>query len=182
MKLRLLQSAKLTLQPGQPRRFQIGSEYDNTAATDPAKECMSFLRFVHAKDSELLLLTSNDKFDVKKVEPLSMRNECEVMADLGLAAQTSLSQFDSTLEDDERLLSLTGSDALTSNVRNAVLMRRGEKQVLHYYVGLEAAVKPIIQMPKKEFKRWLIKRPAQPKTPYDAYIDAVIIPLIKQNQ
>jgi len=174
MKLRLLHSAKLALQPGQPRRFQIPTDYSE----DPARECVSFLRFVHAKDSELLLLSANERFDVKKIEPLSLRNEREVIADLALAAQTSLSQFDATLEDDERLLQ---SDGLSFNVRNAVLMRRGEKQVLHYYANLEAHVQPILTLPKKEFKRWLIKRPAMPKSPYDAYIDSVVIPLMKAD-
>lgn len=173
MKTRLLQTSKMNLQAGQPRRFQIPMDYGE----DAAKELFSFLRFVHAKDSELLLLSSNDRFDVKKVEPLSLRNECEVMADLAVAAATSLSLFDTSLADDDALLRTD----LTMNVRNAVLMRRGEKEVLSYYRDLDAAVQPILRMHKKELKKFLLKRQAMPSTPYDAYIDAVIIPLIKAD-
>jgi hypothetical protein len=178
MKLRLLSSAKVHLTAGQPRRFQIPTDYSE----DVTRECFSFLRFVHAKDSELLLLSSNEKFDVRKIEPLSLRNEREVLADLSLAAQTSLSQFDSTLEDDERLLS---SDSLTSNIRNAVLMRRGEKQVLTFYSGLSAAVQPILDMPRKELKKFIQRRPVAgakgSANVYDHYIDTVLIPLVKAD-
>src|SRR5687767_10061585 len=92
-KSRLLATAKVNATA--PRRFQIPIDYNE----DVTKECFSFLRFVHAKDSELLLLSSNEKFDVKKIEPISIRNELEVIEDLHIAAQTSLSQFETTLEE-----------------------------------------------------------------------------------
>lgn len=177
MKLRLLASGKVHVTAGQPRRFQIPMD----STEDVTKECFSFLRFVHAKDSELLLLSSNEKFDVKKIEPLSLRNEREVLADLALAAQTSLSQFENSLEEDEALLA---SDALSSNVRNAVLMRRGEKQVLAFYAGLSAAVTPILDMQRKDFKKFTQRRPAANaanRGKYDAYIDSIIVPLIKAD-
>ena len=172
MKLRLLASGKVHVTAGQPRRFQLPVEY----TADSTRECFSFLRFVHAKDSELLLLTSNEKFDVKKIDPLSLRNEREVLADLALAAETSMSQFECSLEEDERLLS---SNDLSSNVRNAILMRRGEKQVLTFYIGLASAVQPILDMPKKEFKKFIQRRATGGKGIYDNYIDSVLIPLIR---
>ena len=59
-------------------------------------------------------------------------------------------------------------------------MRRGEKQVLAYYAGLAAAVTPIFDLPKKEFKKFIQWRPAPGKGgQYDTYIDNVAIPLIR---
>lgn len=173
LKLRLLSSAKLVISvPNTPKRFQIPMDY----AEDVVKECFSFLRFVHAKDSELMLLSSNDKFDIKKIEPISIRNEMECIQDLAIAAQTSLSQFDSTIEDDNRLLA---DPTLSSNIRNAVLMRRGEKQVLHYYAELAGAVKPLVDMPWRDFKKLMAKAKTAGK--FDAYINSVIVPLIKAD-
>lgn len=61
MKVRMLGNTKIGIGngvlPNQPKRFQIPIDY----AEDVTKECFSFLRFVHAKDSELLLLSSNEK-------------------------------------------------------------------------------------------------------------------------
>jgi hypothetical protein len=151
MKTRMLGNTKIGIgsgtAPNQPKRFQIPTDYSE----DVTKECFSFLRFVHAKDSELLLLSSNDRFDIKKIDPISLRNELEVITDLSIAAKTSLTQFDTpTVEEDNRIL----SDPRTSqNVRNAVLMRRGEKLVLKYFEDMLAEVKPLIEMPWTQFKK-----------------------------
>jgi histone-lysine N-methyltransferase SETD3 len=146
MKVRLLGTSKIGVTPNQPKRFQIPMDYSE----DVTKECFSFLRFVHAKDSELMLLSSNEKFDVKKIEPISVRNELEVINDLAIAAQTSLSQFDTSIEQDNAILA---DPTITSNIRNAVLMRRGEKQVLEYYADLANEIRPLFDMQWSQFKK-----------------------------
>ena len=179
MKVRMLGSAKWGLTPGAPKRFQI-PVVSAEGMEDVTKECFAFLRFVHAKDSELLLLSSNERFDVRKIDPVSLRNELEVVHDLAIAAETSLSQFETTLDEDNRILADTN---LHPNIRNAVLMRRGEKEVLTFYAQLAAEVQAVVNMPRKDFKRWTIKRGTHnPKpTKFDAYIDSIIVPLIKTD-
>jgi len=56
------------------------------------------------------------------------------MAAVAKAADETLKQFDTSLEEDNKLLN-SGKD-LTMNLRNCVVMRRGEKEILHAYIDL----------------------------------------------
>lgn len=176
MKLRLLATSKgnigSMIQGNQPKRFQIPIDYSE----DVTKECFSFLRFVHAKDSELLLLSSNERFDIKKIEPISLRNEMEVIHDLAIAAETSLSQFDTTIDEDNDILA---DSSISSNVRNAIVMRRGEKLVLEYYLALLDHVAQIVELPWSQFKKHVAKLSG--KGIFDAYITTVIVNLKKND-
>jgi len=156
---------------GSPKRCQVPIDYNE----DVTKECFSFLRFVHAKDSELMILSAVEKFDVKKIEPLSLRNELEVIADLSIAASNSLSQFDCDEEQDTRLLA---DPKLTTNIRNAILMRRGEKQVLAYYRDLDGVIRQLVELPWPQYKKAVAKCQAL-KGKYDHYITTVIDPLMR---
>ena len=134
----------------QLQRFQIPVDYKEKAT----KEAFSFLRFAHAKDSELLLLSSEEKeLNVKDIAPLSIRNELSVVKHLARVCAACLREFDSTVEEDERLLREDGGRRLSMNERNAVLMRKGEKEVGLYYVELEREVDKLVAMPWKDFKR-----------------------------
>eukprot|EP00455_Lapot_gusevi_P014681 TRINITY_DN17364_c0_g1_i12.p1 TRINITY_DN17364_c0_g1~~TRINITY_DN17364_c0_g1_i12.p1 ORF type:complete len:352 (+),score=41.29 TRINITY_DN17364_c0_g1_i12:136-1191(+) len=59
--------------------------------------------------------------------PISLENEYRVWCAIEEAAQQALQKFPTTIAEDEVLLNL---DDLTTNIRNAILMRLGEKKVL----------------------------------------------------
>lgn len=177
MKVRLIAGANASAErikrESKPRRFQIPMDYNE----DVTKECFSFLRFAHAKDSEIMLLSSNEKLDIKKIEPISIRNEVEVINDLAAAASVSLKEFETTVEEDNALLA---RDDLTMNIRNAVIMRRGEKQVLQYYIDLAKEVIPMTKMPWKDLKK-IAAKCVSGKGRFDNYITYVIAPLVKAS-
>ena len=156
----------------QLQRFQIPVDYKEKAA----KECFSFLRFAHAKDSELLLLSSEEKeVNVKDIAPLSIRNELSVVRHIARAVESALREFDSSVEEDEALLR---KSSLSMNERNAILMRKGEKEVGRYYVELEREMDKLVSMPWKDFKR-TAQKAYSGRGKFDAYVTGIVVPLLK---
>ena len=79
---------------------------------------------VHANEEEFNTLST--KGDFKQVAPISTRNELKILQHLGYSASVVIKNFPTTLEEDNKILE---DKTLTMNVRNCVLMRRGEKEV-----------------------------------------------------
>ena len=69
---------KLRFLGGNPRSavrdFQIPISYKERKT----KESFSFLRYSHARDAELMVLSAGDSFKLDDIEPVSIRNEIEV--------------------------------------------------------------------------------------------------------
>lgn len=59
--------------------------------------------------------------------PISLRNELEVYRTLMLACQNLVKRYPTTLQQDAELL---GKEDLSSNMRNAIHLRKGEKETL----------------------------------------------------
>jgi len=173
MKSRLLESSKFG--PIKKRRFQIPYDYRE----DVTKECFSVLRFIQARGSELILLNSESSgFDVKKIEPISLHNELRVLETLHEEASILIKEFPTTIEEDNRLLQ---NKDLSFNMRNIILMRRGEKEVLQYYIDLYPYILSLTQMQWKYFKR-LVHRCYEMKSKTDPYVTAVLHPLMKSSE
>ncbi|ETO27333.1 SET domain containing protein [Reticulomyxa filosa] len=106
------------------------------------KECFSWLRVAHAQGNEYMTITAQNLqvhlpfislgsyFLSDDIPPLSVRNELMVLTSLAVAAKKSLNGFKTTLEEDNKLLEDTEKFPKFSNMRNIVLMRRGEKEVM----------------------------------------------------
>ena len=88
----------------------------------------------------------------KDVAPISIRNELSVVKHIARVCRACLREFDTTVEEDERLLRADGASALTMNERNAILMRKGEKEVGLYYIELEQEMDKLVALPWKDFK------------------------------
>jgi hypothetical protein len=172
MKMRMLGGVR---QGMQKHRFQIPIDYKEKVTM----ECFSLLRFAHAKDSELMLLQSGQaEFDIKKIEPISIRNELLVLKHLAKVCTGVAAEFDTTLEQDNKMLADLNLLPMYSNRRNCVLMRRGEKEVCHYYIDLEKEITPLVNMAWKDFKKAATKAYSG-KGRFDSYITTVIAPLLK---
>jgi len=113
------------------RRFQIPMDYKDKAT----RPCLSFLRFVHSTDEDVENLAASFGLNLRDIKPLSLNNEFAVLKHLAEACEEALKDFDTSLEEDNRLLNDT-ENALSFNIRNAILMRRGEKEVLRHWIGL----------------------------------------------
>jgi hypothetical protein len=69
---------------------------------------------------------------------------------------------------------------LTFNIRNAVLMRRGEKQVAQYFIELADEMLELFDMDWKDFKKYATKC-QQGKGRFDNYVLSVVLPLVKAS-
>jgi histone-lysine N-methyltransferase SETD3 len=159
------------------RRFQIPTQYkEKITENEETKESFSFCRFCHAQDSEIMLLSSADDFKIDDIEPISIRNEIAVIQSFAASAARQLLNFDSNTEQDNKLLK-DPSIKLPNNLRNCVVMRRGEKEVLQFYIDLAKEVIPLLNMPWKDLKRVAAKA-HNGKGRFDAYITLVVVPLV----
>ena len=151
------------------RECQIPTNYKDKKC----KETFGFLRLAYAQNAEFMMIATDMKSD--ELEPLSIRNEVEVLSELKRTAEKCMSAFQTTIEEDEILLK---DPKLTFNQRNCVIVRRGEKQVYRYYIELANFAIPLLE------GSWdLIKKVAAKvsDSPFEAYITNVIVPLVKKK-
>eukprot|EP00479_Gromia_sphaerica_P013998 TRINITY_DN809_c0_g2_i3.p1 TRINITY_DN809_c0_g2~~TRINITY_DN809_c0_g2_i3.p1 ORF type:complete len:281 (-),score=92.73 TRINITY_DN809_c0_g2_i3:406-1164(-) len=156
------------------REYQIPMSYKEKKT----KECFSFLRFAHARDSEMMLLHSADGLKLEEIEPLSIENEKKVLASLEESAKEVLAGFDTSLAEDLKMLK-DGVYPMFSNIRNAIVMRRGEKEVLHYYLDLTKRCSHLLDLQWKDLKREAAKC-YNSEQAADVYITTVVVPLVRK--
>lgn len=156
------------------RRFQIPIQYKEKET----KELFSFARFAHAKDKEVLVLGSEDNIKLEDIDPISIRNEIEALDAIGQNAAIALKWFDSTIEEDNKALSNWKATGLNNNIRNAFVMRRGEKEVLQHFVELRKFAIPLLQTPWKDLKK-IAAKCQDGKGKFDQYVTMVVAPLVK---
>ena len=178
-KLNMLTASTTTLS----REFQVPATYRETSDREKkTKEMFSWLRFVVAVDSELMMLPQGEggRVKVEEVEVVSVRNESAVLRMVKAAAEEALKAFETTLEADDELIR-TAAYPEYSNERNIILMRRGEKQVLRWYVRLAEVCLDLLSKPWSVVKKATAKSLQQSHIPLDHYIVSVIIPLVKKS-
>jgi histone-lysine N-methyltransferase SETD3 len=132
------------------RAFGSGEAYrvSSRVRGDPMLRTFSFLRTACAGNGELaraLRLLS----DGELVPPLSHRNEAAALALLHGACVEALGRFDSPLGDDDDA-QLARPD-LPVQARSAVLVRRGEKRLLHACLRLTDTAIPMLRLPRRRF-------------------------------
>jgi histone-lysine N-methyltransferase SETD3 len=160
------------------RIFQIpaNSEHERTA------EMFSFLRLFVADNEDVRVFTQSKELKFDKVAPLSVGNEKKVLEAAKEASLKCLERFASTLEEDERLLK-EEKDKLTFNIKNCILMRRGEKQVCHYFIDLANSICPLFEKTVPEIKdsmKKLKKKLKKTNYDFDKYVTSVLIPLVEK--
>lgn len=157
--------------------FQIPKMYSEKKV----KECFSFLRFMHARGPEIMLLSSAEGFRIDDIEPLSKRNEKSALVSLYQGAKQSMKLFDTTLEYDNRLLADENKYPMFSNERNTVLMRRGEKEVLQHFIDLSQVCIKLLGMQWKELKQAVLRKYNNNTEPISHYVNHVVVPLSKDK-
>jgi histone-lysine N-methyltransferase SETD3 len=113
--------------------FEAPVDYD----TDQGKELFSFFRFAVATEAELIRIRRGEEIrvNVRRINPLNIFNELRALQEIGKAASDALANFSSSIEDDQALLA-DKSIQLSTNQRNCIFARNGEKSVLHHYIGI----------------------------------------------
>jgi len=182
MKLNMLGEREMA---SHTRIFQIPMTYSEKKV----KECFSFLRFIHAAQTELMLISTDMKREENNVswlddiQPLSIKNEKNVLLTLMRSATASLRCFATTLEEDNALLEDDEKYPKLSNQRNIVLMRRGEKEVLRFYVKLTKECFPMFDMQWMELKKLVAHKykTTSAAQPMALYVRQVVVSLVKRS-
>ncbi len=103
-----------------------------------------------------MLLGDGENFKIDDIEPISIPNEIKVLQAIAASSEAMLKNFETTLEEDNKILK-DPKLKLSMNLRNCVLMRRGEKEVYHFYIDMAKECIPFLQMPWKDLKRHAAK-------------------------
>lgn len=153
------------------REFQIPANTDDRKD----KELFSYGRFIVANEMELNRFPSSYIFAVDDIQPINIRNEIAMLNLIKKAAQDCLNGFDCSIEEDDELLKQTN---LTQNIRNAILMRKGEKKVAQFFIDLANIAIPLLQLTWSEFLA-----SSDPyrygSGPFDNYIQDVVRQLVR---
>ena len=159
--------------------FQIPKQYKEKKV----KEAFSFLRVLHAQGNEFLIISSADGLRLEDIPPLSIRNETNVLTSLAVSATKSSKKFETTLAFDNDLLSNEEEYPRFSNKRNAILMRRGEKEVLHFYIELKRICEPLFKMKFKDLRNKLTKDKTfeNQESALMQYVNHVVVPLVQRQ-
>lgn len=143
--------AKARLIGAHPRRSQIPFEHKERVS----KKCTSFLRVCFATDAELGPLLKHATID--KIDPINATNEAKVMQAIADQAEAMLRTWSTTLEEDNKILEGKTDFKLTMNMRNCVIMRRGEKEVLNAYIDLNRTIQEVKDMDLRNLRKYLSK-------------------------
>lgn len=125
--------------PTARRRFEVPLHYENASTV----AMFSFLRVAYAGTEELAHLTVAARMEdgLGPVKQLSVATEERVFQFICELCEARLAGFETTLEEDERLLL---DENLPRNTRNCLLLRRGEKRLLLAYAGLARTFLPML--------------------------------------
>mmetsp|Transcript_5762 Transcript_5762/g.10286 ORF Transcript_5762/g.10286 Transcript_5762/m.10286 type:complete len:577 (-) Transcript_5762:40-1770(-) len=141
-------------------------------------EVLGMLRFIELEEDHLLpqlvqeCSAENSRFKLSRVPPISIKNELRVLQRLKNLAQEGLEAYPETLAHDEALLETTD---LTQNQRNCVLMRKGEKEILHWFIKFVDTVTPLLNLQPKELRK--TTRPAE----IEEYVANCVTALVKNE-
>jgi protein-histidine N-methyltransferase len=155
------------------REFQIPATYREAKTV----ALFSWVRFVNAHDEAELAPFFQSPNRIRKTAPVSVENEIATLRHLAVASQAVLDGFETTIEEDEKILAQP-PNSLDPNYRNCVVMRRGEKQVLHWFIDLSKRCIPLLRMPWSKLKN-VVATSYFEQTTEDEYIVDCVIPLVK---
>ena len=174
---------------GKDKAFRIPARYD----AEETRRLFSFLRLACAREGEQPGAVA-EPLTPGEVAPVSVRNEAAVLRALASACEEALRRFETTLEQDEELLRSPG---LTGTGRTCLLLRRGEKRVLHAWRSLAETALPLLQGAPRasppvarggagRFARFLAPPPAPPSAPVPLlvsggrdYLESVVWELVR---
>jgi len=173
-----------------PREFQIPASYRETNDRErKGLALFSYLRFCHGNEAELAQIQTNHANSAANIaagqaavrldaiEPVSSRLEAVVLAHVAQAAREALAAFEHTLAEDDALLA--ANDFPDSNVRCCVVQRRGEKQVLHWWIKLAEHCIPLLALPWAELRKHAQEHLSTSSR--DHYVTHVVATLVKRG-
>jgi histone-lysine N-methyltransferase SETD3 len=163
------------------RKLQFPRDYEN----ETTMEAISFLRLAVATEAELHKLTGGSAYyrpNTKKIRPFNLRNECEMIKALAAAARDCLASFDTTLEDDLKIME---SGNASRNVLNCVAVRICEKEVATHFLDFERVLLPLLDgQSTNRVAQDAIRdcKEIQGDKHFRHYVNTCILPLLEINR
>jgi histone-lysine N-methyltransferase SETD3 len=154
------------------RPFKVPLQYENVAT----QLMFSFLRVACAVTDELFKLASKLFTGMQSIEPLGIANEERVLRTLAAACESRLATFETSLEEDARLLR---EGSLSPNARSCVLMRHEEKRLLKAWLDMTRTCLPLLRMPRAELEA-LATRSESSWGWFDSYVRKAVLELVRR--
>ena len=166
-----------------------GLRISTTYKSSNTLETWSFLRFVNLNREETTHQMERSSAhmynDISSTitSPVSIENEIKCLKMLGKLMLTQLKKYDTTLEEDLKLLNdpIHGPKPFT-NRRNALIFMAGEKKICHFYIDLmkmacKAFTYNLAQM-QQEMKRFFDSVPGELYNGKAEYLTECVAPLL----
>ncbi|CAD8056186.1 unnamed protein product [Paramecium primaurelia] len=124
-----------------PKTFRLMMDTDETTVM----EFMSYIRFLVIRDETQLKLLLNQRgslnFKSTKTQPIGIYNELEMWKMIGRICKKALKYYPTTFEQDQEILQIC---ELTTNQRNCLILRMGEKEILKFYYQFSEKMKQLL--------------------------------------
>ena len=123
---------------------RVSMTYDDQGSA----ELMSFCRVAVANQEELDIIFQRGHMHYSitenPIEPVSVRNEVAAFAFLARECRQRLLMYPTTIEEDIDMLANANIEPF-SNRRSALIVVKGEKEILHYYIGIAEMLPSLMQ-------------------------------------
>mmetsp|Transcript_10316 Transcript_10316/g.8871 ORF Transcript_10316/g.8871 Transcript_10316/m.8871 type:complete len:203 (+) Transcript_10316:1203-1811(+) len=150
-------------------------------------EFMNYIRFVEIRDTAVLLEVMNiyesskrhDKeegYKPQKTPPINPKVEERTLVVVREICSKQLSRYRTSLKEDQELLK---KNDLSYNIRNAILLRSGEKEILEYMIKFVDKCLPLFSMPLKQVRKVMV---LPSHNEYIEYIKRVVIPIMTKAE
>ncbi|CAD8091297.1 unnamed protein product [Paramecium sonneborni] len=124
-----------------PKTFRLVMDTEENTVI----EFMSYIRFLVINDENQLQLLLNQKgflnFKPTKTQPIGIYNELDMWKMIGRICKKALKQYPTTFEQDQEILKIC---ELTTNQRNCLILRMGEKEILKFYQQFSDKMKQLL--------------------------------------
>jgi histone-lysine N-methyltransferase SETD3 len=163
------------------KEIEVGTDYQK----DTVMEAFSFCRLMVATEAEMVHITGGDPYrrpNMTQIRPLNIRNELEALKKLAAAAAEALALFDTTLEDDMKLLN---DPSLSMNIKNCIKCRICEKEIMTYYTQLPQVLLPIFaaeQTPQSAYEACTASAAIREAPHLRHYVHSALLPLVESGE
>ncbi len=122
-------------------------------------------------------------YKAENISVLSISNERRVLQRIRCLCEDNLKHYPNSLAEDEEALRQDeeGAAPLSFNQRNCVLFRKGEKEILHWFLRFSEFVDRVLSLKFKEAKKATAVLPKDMECARD-YFQTAIVPLILKEQ
>ena len=120
------------------RKFRITMNHEDRGTA----EALAFLRVAVATEGELRCLSPGPQRN-----SIGPENELAALSMLGEFAKRKLNRYPTTMAEDTRKLNEPDLDPF-GNLKHALIVLRGEKEILHFYANLVGEIAPLLVLPK----------------------------------